>query len=659
MIDLDPDIAPQLLGDAQRVRQVLLNYLSNAVKFTSAGQIDVRVKLKPSRLEGFQTLRFEVSDTGIGLSAEQQTKLFQEFEQADMRTTRLYGGTGLGLAISRRLVELMDGQVGVVSELGHGSTFWFEVAFEMAKLVTQPLDLPPECHGLRVLIVDDSAATRLHLARKLTMMHCQVEEADNGTKGIEEVERRHQHGDRFDLVLIDGQMPRIDGIDSARRIRQITTGSEPLIVCITAGSPEELSHRLSDGDFDAILTKPITTIQLQRTLVALLHRQGPENAIGADASLPDLASGLAAVAHSSILLVEDNELNQHVAMALLGQLGLEVTVARHGQEALDWVHTTAFDLVLMDMQMPVMDGLTATRRIREQLRWKDLPIVAMTANAQESDRQRCLEAGMNDFIAKPIEPHLLSQVLMRWLSKNPVPPSSADRTTEALPLAALAPELAWIKVEDLNVRKGLALCGGRPAFYLSMLEQFATDWRNTDQRLKDLLALGRWEEATRLAHSLKGVAGSLGAETIQQHARELEVQCRRLAELAAHPEADKPPALPSPLDLTETTVDALQARITRMIEGLSRRGADALQEVPEASEPSANESVAFGALKTRLVELLMDGDSLARSLSIEHASILRPVLGGQYQAFEQAINNYEFDVAIEILNRVDPAPWVV
>jgi two-component system, sensor histidine kinase and response regulator len=653
MVDIDADIAPHFLGDAQRVRQVLLNYLSNAVKFTSTGQIDVRVKLQPSRTRGFQTLRFEVSDTGIGLSTEQQSKLFQEFEQADMSTTRLYGGTGLGLAISRRLVELMNGRVGVVSELGRGSTFWFEVAFEMAKLATQPLDLPPEWHGLRVLIVDDSTATRLHLARKLTSMHCQVKEAGSGMRAIEEVERRHHKGDGFDLVLMDWRMPEIDGIDTARRIRQISTDAEPLIVCITAGSPEELSHRLRDGDFDAILTKPITTLQLQRTLVALLQRQGQAGAFGADASLPDLASGLSAIAQSTILLVEDNELNQQVAMELLRQLGLAVTVARHGQEALDLVESMPFDLVLMDMQMPVMDGLSATRRIREQQRWKDLPIVAMTANVLESDRQRCLDAGMNDFIAKPIEPHLLSQVLMRWLSPDPALPPSADRPTDALPLPTLAPELAWINVEGLNVHKGLTLCGGRPAFYLSMLEQFAADWRNTDQRLKDMLALEQWIDATRLAHSLKGLAGSLGAEPIQEGARELEAQCRTLAELTALPASDRSTAIQAQLQRVSSTVDALQGRISRMIEGLSRPGPDAIGQAPEASETSVCVSENFVELRSQLLKLLRDGDSQAHSLSTEQASALKQMLGGQYQVFDKAIHNFDFDIAIDILDRVD------
>jgi two-component system, sensor histidine kinase and response regulator len=651
LIHIDPNVAPCVVGDPQRVRQILLNYLNNAVKFTERGMIDIRVRVMGDGVPGLQRLRLEVQDTGVGLSMEQQGRLFQEFEQADKSTTRMHGGTGLGLAINKKLARLMHGEVGVSSQLGSGSQFWFTADFKVATTPMAPPAVPLELRGKRLLVADDNNSTRQFLVQKLTAMGFQVDQAANGFLALEAVRRRLREGLPYDLVLLDWRMPKLDGILSARAIRELSAGSGlcPRLVCVTAASAAELDRHASPGDFDAILTKPTTTQALHKRVVGLLSPTEP--AVARDGlTLTGLAHELQPWAHARVLLVEDNPLNQQVARELLEQLGLTVEVADNGQKAIMALDRGPVDLVLMDMQMPVMDGLEATRIIRARGTWADLPVIAMTANAAESDRQACMAAGMNDFLTKPIEPDVLSGCLQKWLNLDPsAPPSAPSPALHNAPAApasapAAAPALD-LKVDGLNTDLGLRRCGGKVSFYLQMLRQFLNDWQHADDKLRSLVVAEQWVEATRTAHSLKGLAGSLGATAVQAAAHDLELACQAVQE---QPDADWNTRV-------STTLAVLQADMSCLLVGL----AHALPRLPPAEAaaasllPTANVTPAsreqYEALRQRLSTLLAAGDSQAQALAQEEAVLLAQHLQGDYADFERALQNFDFDSALELL----------
>jgi two-component system sensor histidine kinase/response regulator len=395
LFDLAPEVPRQLLGDALRLQQVLVNLLGNALKFTAQGEVVLRINCE--QREGQRVkLGFEVRDTGIGISPEQQARLFQGFTQADAGITRRFGGTGLGLAISQRLVALMGGELSLRSRLGEGSRFAFS-------LWLPSLPAPArDARSLHLLVVDDHAATRAALARLALTLGWRAVPADSGAQGLARLDEAAQAGDPFDAVLVDEGMPGLDGFETAARIRQ--AGRPPRLVLMLGAQDRGQSSEAPPGAplFDALLVKPVTASMLFDAFVGAVQTQpaGP---------------GTARLRGLRLLLVEDNLVNQQVAQELLSAEGASVQLAGNGQLALDWLgrEAASFDAVLMDLQMPVLDGLSATRRIRGELGLTRLPIVAMTANASSADRQACLEAGMNDHVGKPFELDRLVATLLR------------------------------------------------------------------------------------------------------------------------------------------------------------------------------------------------------------------------------------------------------
>ena len=412
LFDIGPGVPLDLMGDPLRLGQVLINYANNAVKFTEEGEIVVAARLVED-LGSDVLLRFEVRDTGIGLTEEQKGRLFQSFQQADTSTTRKFGGTGLGLAISRRLADLMGGEVGVDSVPGQGSTFWFTARMGKGK-PRAPLLPEPELRGRRMLVVDDNESARAVLAEMLASMSFDVDAVDSGRAAIEAI--RDAVLERpYDVVFLDWQMPGMDGLEVAERIHSIRLPFPPRLIMVTAYGREEVMKGAQSVDIGEVLVKPVSPSAIFDSIMRVFASDGrrvEEEGKADDGVTADLA-GLGGV---RVLLVEDNELNQEVAGEILRDAGLVVDIAGNGQVAVDMVKAGTYDLVLMDMQMPVMDGLAATREIRGLGR-VDLPIIAMTANAMPADRDKCLEAGMNDHIAKPIDPDFLFATMAKWCRK--------------------------------------------------------------------------------------------------------------------------------------------------------------------------------------------------------------------------------------------------
>lgn len=401
IFDIDPELPAHLVGDPLRLGQVLINYANNAVKFTERGGIVIRAQVLERDAQSILA-RFAVEDSGIGLSPEQQSRLFQSFQQADSSTTRKYGGTGLGLAISRKLAELMHGEVGVSSELGQGSTFWFTARLGVAAVKALPALLPsPDLRNRRVLVVDDNPqALQIH-ASLLRGMSFQVSEADCGEQALELAAAACAAGEPFEAAFVDWKMPGINGLETCRQLALLNPAPQPVIV--TAYGREEVFHEAEQAGIPLLLVKPVSPSLL---FDAVIRALGGSQTV----PLPLRPAGKVSVQDLSplqgaqVLLVDDNELNQQVGRDLLEAAGAQVAVAENGQVALEMLAQRDYQLVLMDMQMPVMDGLTATRHIRANPRWRELPVLAMTANAMASDREQCLAAGMNAHLAKPIDP---------------------------------------------------------------------------------------------------------------------------------------------------------------------------------------------------------------------------------------------------------------
>ena len=514
-----------LIGDPLRLGQVLINLGNNAIKFTEKGEVEIKVA-EVERKEKQVTLKFQVRDTGIGISEEEQKNLFQAFSQADISTTRRFGGTGLGLAISKRLVEMMKGEIWLRSTPGEGSTFAFTAVFGLSD--TKPLHprmTYEELRDVRVLAVDDNEQAREILASMLESMFFRVDAVDSGRAGIAALKKADRDNDPYRLVIIDWMMPVMDGYETIRRIRQNQCiDNQPKIIMATAYGREEVLAGADNTPLDGVLLKPVTPSLLFNVVVEALCKevedcfddQGPEGEGEAEVSF----------AGNLVLLVEDNEINQQVAREVLEQAGLKVELAVNGKHAVEAVQARQYDVVFMDVQMPVMDGYEATRRIRQEPRFKELPIIAMTAGAMTGDREKALDAGMDDFVSKPIDIAKLFKTLQKYITAQKAAPSSppALNQEEAAATSAAQPaaEMALPEAPGLNIEASLKRLGGNRAMYVKLLRNFAETQAGTVGRVRRALSRGDREEARGLLHALKGVAGNLGADEVFDKSQSLE-----------------------------------------------------------------------------------------------------------------------------------------
>jgi two-component system sensor histidine kinase/response regulator len=515
VFDVPPDVPQHLVGDALRIGQVLLNYVSNAVKFTERGAIVIAVRAEDVTATS-ALLHFSVKDSGIGLDADQIQRLFQSFSQADASTTRRFGGTGLGLAISRQLAGLMGGEVGVESEPGRGSTFWFSARVGIDPQPRRKASmLTPR--GRRALVVDDNDIARMTIASLLSGMAFRTSEVDSGPAALQEVSRAAASGEPYDVIYLDWRMPGMDGLETARQLRSLGLDKTPMLLMVTAYDRNEVIEEARRAGIRDVLVKPVSASTIFDTTMGAFDAHEP-----AHQKKPDVVpvpERVAALRGARVLLAEDNEINQLVASELLQEAGLVVDIAENGALALARMKVVDYDLVFMDMQMPVMDGIEATRAIRQEPRLADVPVIAMTANAMDRDRQRCLDAGMHDFIPKPIDPDALLAMLLKWVRV----PHSGDRALNvpAVPPRAAPGELP-AGIPGLDTRLGLPRMGNKKALYLAMLRRFANNYKDVALQFRHAFDAGDLQTAERLAHTIRGVAGQLAACAIEDHAGNLE-----------------------------------------------------------------------------------------------------------------------------------------
>jgi CheY-like chemotaxis protein/HPt (histidine-containing phosphotransfer) domain-containing protein len=611
-------VPTMLRGDPTRLGQMLVNYLGNAVKFTDAGVILLRARSDDESPDSVQ-IRFEVRDTGIGINPDAVGRLFKPFEQADGSTTRRFGGTGLGLAITGHLARLMGGQAGVESQPGQGSTFWLTAKL---RKVDRPASRVATVPSIRVLVVDDLPESRDALAAMLSRLGARVITCESGMAALTVLAAAEQEGDGFELVLVDGQMPDMDGFQTTHRLAAMNLTHPPRCILLTLGDdPAQRDEAVRLGAI-AVLAKPVTLSGLHDVIQASLEG-GMRVASGTAGEQPDEATLSGHYRGARVLLVEDSQINQEVAMSLLESVGLKVDLADNGAMAVEKAGATGYELILMDMQMPVMDGVEATRVIRE--RGCSVPIVAMTANAFGEDRQRCLDAGMNDHLPKPVDPAMLYAKLLQWLPR---------RVRQANAGVAVVPDIRACldQVPGLDVAYGLKNLRGRIPNYLRLLRKYADGHGKDADRIRAELEAGNMAEARRLAHSLKGVAGMIGVPGVQALAAELEIAIRDEQGRAS-------------IEALIVRVDEAQSATVTAI--LALPGAD--ENTPGGAVPATSDSAAANEALARLEALLAEDNVAATRVARELGDVVKAALGADWARFERELAAYDFPAALGTL----------
>lgn len=581
-----------LVGDPFRLGQVLLNLTSNAIKFTERGEVTVTVEIT-TVLDQTAHLRFSVSDSGIGLSQEQQEKIFNAFTQADGSTSRKYGGTGLGLSISKQLVTLMGGQISLESAPGVGSTFTFTLPLGLDSSVSsRQFQLPPGLEAIRVLVVDDNEIARETLEDELSAMRFSVTTVASGRAAISELVRAHEALEHpYDLVLLDWKMPEMDGLETARRIKSdLHLPKPPTIFVVTGDGRDEIRFQAETLGLKAFLLKPVNPSILFDHIVAAFAGSAIESARRSEADLSlNLLTG------ARVLVTEDNSINQQVIRELLERMGAQVEIASSGREALEILASDShFDVVLMDVQMPGMGGYEATQRIRDQLKNTTLPVIAVTAHALEAERQKCLAAGMNDHVAKPIEPLELLSTMLKWIDPQRLQATPA--------VEAPAQDLGWPDLPGMDVPAALRRVSGSSTLLRNLLEEFRSSWKEAPAQLQSAIDQQQYDEAMRLAHTLVGVSATLCMKDVAQAAGSLE----------AHLKVPEIPPLPAALQRLERALQVVLAGLAQLPE-----------PEPPGPEPEGSDPTRVAALVEELSDLLREQNFEAT----EHFALLQGQLG--------------------------------
>ncbi|BBD07393.1 PAS domain S-box protein [Desulfovibrio ferrophilus] len=517
------EVPLSLVGDPLRLGQILINLCGNSIKFTQKGEIVVATEIVEQGQDDV-LLRFMVSDTGIGMTPEQTAKLFHAFTQADTSTTRKYGGTGLGLTISKRLTEMMGGEIHVESEKGKGSQFIFTARFGLGKEGRERRNQSVgDLRGMRVLVVDDSATSRDILSDHLSSFSFEVDVAVDGETGLVMLDRAADEGKPYELVIMDWKMPGIDGIEASRRVKKDDhLPKTPVIIMVTAYGREEIMKQAEDAGLDGFLIKPANQSVLLNTIMDVFGRKTEKT--HRELSVKDQArEAVRGIRGAHILLAEDNEINQQVAQELLESVGLRVSIANDGQEALDLINTTSFDAVLMDIQMPVMDGFEAVAAIRKEARFKDLPVIAMTAHAMAGDREKSLEGGMNDHVTKPIDPDKLFATLVLWIQPRDFGSDDDEGDAPVVQTEVTLPE----SLPGIDMDNGLKRVAGNSKLYAKLLMDFHRDYVECVSEIRDSIATNKLELAQRQAHTVKGVAGNIGASALFEAAANVDAALKK------------------------------------------------------------------------------------------------------------------------------------
>ena len=630
MFKLPRHLPMALIGDPLRLGQVLINLGNNAVKFTDrGGDVTVEVEVIDEDHDS-ALLQFSVCDTGIGMSIEQQGKLFQSFTQGDSSTSRKYGGTGLGLTISKKLAHMMGGEIWVESELNQGSRFHCTARFgkqptgKKAASITQgSLDVS------RVLVVDDNASSRDILSYMLASLDLRVDQASNGETALALLEDAAL-SEPYELVLMDWKMPEMDGLEVTRLMQKDKAIEEvPTVIMVTAYGREEASIAAKGVHISGFLTKPVTQQSLVDGILLALGKETNSNQ-HADRRQMEPYNAISKLRGAHILLVEDNELNQELAMELMQKNGLTVTLAINGVEALEKLQPGRFDGVLMDVQMPVMDGYEATRKIREQADFKEIVIIAMTANVMRGDKEKGLAAGMNDHISKPINVNEMFNTMAKWITPQ-APIALANK-----PLIKLdSPTLMVIPpLEGIDVESGLEHTQGDQKLYLKLLKKFLSSQQDFRAQFESALNSKDSKAAERCAHTLKGVAGNIAAYQVMEFAAQLEQAC-----VDAGSQSD-----------IQRILKQLTNSLSQVIQALS------VLESIEAPRPLSKQdldTVQFNQLIKKLRSLLEEDDTSAADVIDELFQLPGiAVYQRDLTALTKSIEAYDFEQGLEVLNKL-------
>ncbi|MBS1154276.1 MAG: periplasmic sensor hybrid histidine kinase [Proteobacteria bacterium] len=641
LIRHDVDIPPLLVGDPLRLGQVLLNLCGNAVKFTEHGEVELAFRC----LSATQTdlvLQASVRDNGIGMTPEQQSRLFKEFTQADQSTTRHYGGTGLGLAISKNLVEMMGGRIWVeASQPGEGTTICFTVQLKIAQQSQarrreQLEQAGPLLQGIRVLVVDDNEVSREILAEMLRYLRLEVSTAPSGSAALTALQQATDTP--FDLVLMDWKMPGMNGDEAAQRIHRDTDlARQPRIVMVTAYGREDVIRLATQAGVDGFLIKPVSPSTLLDTILSVLGRG---RILAEEKSRPqnNPESLLSNFTDMHLLLVEDNDINREFAGELLRSHGIVVDEAINGEEAVQKVQRQHYDAVLMDIQMPVMDGLEAARRIRELAktpgneRYAALPIIAMTALAMAQDAQKSRAAGMNDHITKPIDPERLMSALAKWANvAAPAATPRLEHTPETSPAPAYPADL--MALASLDAKQGIRRIGGREEAYRKQLRRFREHYAHAAEKLRQLVAAQDIQQTEDYCHALKGITGNIGATALYGKIGEIDAQL-------------KAGALPDAATLTE--LGTLLQNIMQDIDSLPASAPSS--PTPAAAVP---DPVLLNGQLTHLAQALAydlgNADPLLDEL---RAKVTGTPLEAQIAAIAARVDVFEIDEALTLLNQL-------
>lgn len=634
VVKIAPDVPKQIKSDPVRLQQILVNLVSNAVKFTDKGH--VLIELFKST-EHDNKLMFSVEDTGIGLEDDALVNLFNSFSQADSSITRKFGGTGLGLSICKQLTELMGGEIGVESEYGKGSRFYFSIDFESVAESEIIASHSPMIEGINVLVVDDNKLCLSVMKDLLEQFGCSISTTDNAIAALDIIDNAILIEQPFDLVITDWRMPTMDGIELAHRIHHSDLTDLPAVLMVTAYDKNDAMSLSTSAGIDGFLEKPVdASILLDAMMDAL--KLGEQSQ-----SYKQSRKGILDLSHANILLVEDNALNQQVVLGFLEETKANIDIAENGQIAIDKLNVGHYDLVFMDLQMPVMDGLTATTTIRKQLQFADLPIIAMTAHAMQEELDRCIAVGMNDYFTKPIDPNALFSLLSKWLSKPETKVEDKTKTTQVTgdsidddvdDLIAKIRKISYLDVDD-----ALKAMGGRKHIYEKLVCDFGENYHETVDELREIYEDKDYETCFRIAHSLKSNAMYIGAKQLAKRAGQLE------AELKVNPEK-------LGLRVAETCIELNNVIMALENEGLfkDKSSEEALaSEVTNVAYYSSQLRVLLNSIRGLIEQENAEAEDLLPRLltltkSTLHASIA--------QEIADDIDDIEYGVALDKINRL-------
>ena len=619
VVYLDPKIPRYIMGDSVRLRQVLLNLTDNAVKFTASGEIKISIRLLSLMSYGV-ILQFSVKDSGIGISESQIQKLFSPFQQADDSITRKFGGTGLGLAICKNIVEMMDGELEVNSVPGEGTEFLFNAFFSNAEDSVEYGRIIENVQGKRAMLVDDSEAARMVLNEMLQSLGFEVLIASNAEEALKIYKKEKEQNNSFSLMVIDWQMPGMDGLELVKELKSLTGKDTPAVLMVTAFGKEVVREAGKNGEVEGLLIKPITMSALYDSIAQILHIPGSVIGLNNVKQASQLTEFKKQLAGLNVLLVEDIEVNMQIATELLMDVGIIVETAENGQIALDKVEEKNYDLVLMDIQMPIMDGLTASKRIRENPNKSTLPIVAMTAHALKTEFDKSIAAGMNDHITKPIDPIKLYQsILKNVLGKN----------------------LELTKQESTETPNGILILGidtvdgmnrvlNKKALYEKLLNTFASNYNESAIQINSLLEANNQQELERYFHSLAGVAGNVGAKDLYSKAYQLSIDIKN-----------------DFYSVNQSTYIEIAELTTALIQNIN----EYLEKVRGNNFEESSEEIDMQSSLIKLKELITQNDVEAESIAdaITNSNQISDSDREVYLKIRKLLGVFEFDEALKLL----------